>query len=147
MSESPKSTLHDFMYRRLDAMIPLRKGLDAFALRQKVIASNIANSETPNYKAKRVSFESELAKVLNRQSRGLYRTDRSHIPVHGGLRAMERLKPEVIDDNTPPNYSGVNNVDIDREMARMATNQIHFAASSKVMAVRYRMMMTAIRGR
>ncbi|HEU4667073.1 MAG TPA: flagellar basal body rod protein FlgB [Arthrobacter sp.] len=39
----------------------LASALDGLALRQRTIANNIANINTPNYQAKRVSFEAELA--------------------------------------------------------------------------------------
>ncbi|WP_159830229.1 flagellar basal body rod protein FlgB [Arthrobacter sp. 9AX] len=39
----------------------IASALDGLALRQRTIANNIANINTPNYRAKRVSFEAELA--------------------------------------------------------------------------------------
>lgn len=44
----------------------LASALDGLALRQRTIANNIANINTPNYKAKRVSFEDELAASVRR---------------------------------------------------------------------------------
>ncbi|MEV7635419.1 flagellar basal body protein [Pseudarthrobacter enclensis] len=44
----------------------LASALDGLALRQRTIANNIANINTPNYKAKRVSFEDELATSVRR---------------------------------------------------------------------------------
>ncbi|WP_426763989.1 flagellar basal body rod protein FlgB [Pseudarthrobacter sp. 1G09] len=44
----------------------LASALDGLALRQRTIANNIANINTPNYKAKRVSFEDELADSVRR---------------------------------------------------------------------------------
>jgi flagellar basal-body rod protein FlgB len=41
--------------------VALTSALDALALRQTTIANNIANVNTPNYQAKRVSFEDALA--------------------------------------------------------------------------------------
>jgi flagellar basal-body rod protein FlgB len=142
----PVNRVNDFLWRRMDANIPLKKGLDAFALRQKTLASNVANAETPGYAARRVEFENELQKILDRQSSGVARTHREHIPVRAGLRRMERLQPEVVKNDTLPFINGVNNVDIDMEMAEMATNQIHFATASKVMGIRFKMLTSAIQG-
>jgi len=142
----PVNKVYDFVFRRLDGMIPLRKGLDAYAMRQKVIASNLANSETPGYVAKKVSFEEQLSKVLNKQSGGLTRTSGDHIPIRGGLRAMDKVKPMVEDAGVPENYNGVNNVDIEREMGNLATNQIDFTAATKIMGIRFRMLKSAIIG-
>jgi flagellar basal-body rod protein FlgB len=44
----------------------LSSALDGLALRQRAIANNIANVNTPNYHAKRVSFEDALAKSVSR---------------------------------------------------------------------------------
>ncbi len=146
MEKPVTNSLHEFLFCRLDGMIPLKKGLDAFALRQKVIAANIANVETPEYRAKQVTFEEELSKVLNRQKSGLRRTHPDHIPVRGGVEALDRVKAEVIPDQSPALYNGVNNVDIDKEVAHMATNQIHYATVAKVIALRHKLLLNAIKG-
>jgi flagellar basal-body rod protein FlgB len=44
--------------------VALSSALDGLALRQRIIANNIANVNTPNYHAKRVSFEDALAKSV-----------------------------------------------------------------------------------
>ena len=46
--------------------VALNSALDGLALRQRVIANNVANINTPNYLAGRVSFESELASAVRR---------------------------------------------------------------------------------
>ncbi len=143
----PENKVYSFFFRRLDAMIPLRKGLDAFALRQKVHASNIANVETPGYNAKRVTFENQLKKAISKRSSAMALTNPNHLPFRHGLKHMERVIPRVVKDDSPEFYNGVNNVDIDKEVARMATNQIHYAAASKVLGIRYRMLKAAILGR
>ncbi|MDP8207234.1 MAG: flagellar basal body rod protein FlgB [Candidatus Electryonea clarkiae] len=141
------STLNDYLFRRLDGMMALKKGLNAYSLRHKVLAANIANSETSGYRAQKVRFEEQLQKALDRQSFGLSRSDKHHIPLRAGLRRMESLRAEVVDDDTPDMYNGLNNVDIEKEMAQMATNQIHYSATTKIMKIRYQMLQSSIRGR
>lgn len=46
----------------------LNSALDGLALRQRVIANNVANIQTPGFLAGRVSFESELASAVSRGS-------------------------------------------------------------------------------
>ena len=46
--------------------VALNSALDGLALRQRVIANNVANINTPNYLAGRVSFEKELATAVRR---------------------------------------------------------------------------------
>ena len=109
-------------------------------------AANIANSETPGYKARKVDFEEQLTRALDRRGSALTRTNENHVPLHGGLKSLERVTPEVkISDE--PNLNGVNNVNIDMEIADMATNQIMFAMSTKLLSSRYKMLKSAILGR
>lgn len=143
----PVNRTYNFLFRRLDAMIPLRKGLDAYATRQKVMAANIANSETPGYKASKVEFEEELKKAMESRRKRMMRTDTGHIPVAGGTRRLDRVQPQVVDSETPRLFNGVNNVDIDREMSRMATNQIQYGTASKLLSMRFRLLKASILGR
>lgn len=103
----------------------LEKALDAQALRQKVLASNIANVDTPRYKRLDVRFEDALAKALANQ-RGLqaYRTDPRHIPFGGKISYTPQI---VKDTNTIFNHNE-NNVDLDLEMAELAKTQIKYQA-------------------
>lgn len=103
----------------------MEKALDASSLRQKVLAANIANVDTPHYKRMDVRFEDVLAKALANQ-RGLeaYRTDPRHIPFGGWVS----LTPQIVTDNqTIFNHNG-NNVDLDLEMAELAKTQIKYQA-------------------
>jgi len=138
--------VYEFFFRRTDGMMSLRKGLDAYALRQKVLASNIANSETPGYVAKRVKFEAQLAKALDKQQSGLARSSFDHLPIRNGVRAMDSVVPEVSNVTTAHDENGVNNVDIEREMTDLATNQIQYTTAAKVMSMRYQMLKSAIMG-
>jgi flagellar basal-body rod protein FlgB len=44
--------------------VALSSALDSLALRQRMIANNIANVNTPNYRAQRVAFEDALARSV-----------------------------------------------------------------------------------
>lgn len=46
--------------------VALSSALDGLALRQRVIADNVANLQTPGYQARRVSFEDALAQAVRR---------------------------------------------------------------------------------
>ena len=48
--------------------VALNSALDGLALRQRVIANNVANIQTPGYQAQRVSFEDELSQAVTRGS-------------------------------------------------------------------------------
>ena len=105
----------------------LSRGLEAASLRQKVLANNIANVNTPNFKRSEVVFETLLAKELYGDNDGcmdMVRTHDKHLPMAptGGARAS------VVQDNTTTMRTDNNNVDIDVEMANLAKNQIYYNA-------------------
>lgn len=104
----------------------LEKSLDASALRNEVIAQNIANVDTPGYNRKTVSFEEELSDALSKNSsfKGK-RTDPRHIPIGG--RNIDEVGINVSDDNNSRvmRLDG-NNVDIENEMAQLAENNIRY---------------------
>lgn len=108
----------------------LSRGLEAASLRQKVLANNIANVNTPNFKRSEVVFETLLAKELYGDDSGrldMVRTNDKHLPMNseGGARAA------MVQDNTTTMRTDNNNVDIDVEMANLAKNQIYYNAMAQ----------------
>jgi flagellar basal-body rod protein FlgB len=100
-----------------------RNALDAYTARQRAIASNIANAETPRYEAKRVTFEQRLSQALGRPDEPLNATNEKHMPLKTDPRAV---RPMVVEDEPANSSSGVNGVDVEREMANLATTQLQF---------------------
>jgi len=106
----------------------LASSLNFRQMRQDLISSNIANAETPGYKAKRIDFEEALARAIdldNQQS--LRANDPRHYNVGGG--GFDNLEPTVYDDPNGVVSEDGNTVDRDEEMAKMAENKILFDAS------------------
>ncbi len=118
----------------------LGKALDAYALRQRALASNIANITTPGYKSQSVSFEDQLAKASNGLS------------LRSGSESIEDIQPRVYEtsedqpDGYNPMASGFNDVDIDYEMAELAKNQIRFKFTSRLLGDTFKGLQKAIRG-
>jgi flagellar basal-body rod protein FlgB len=112
--------------------VVLAKALDGAALRHRAISNNIANVETPNYRRQDVSFESELRSALDTPS---FRSPDD---------AVAETQPEVIADTVQPERANGNNVDIDREMARLAENTIHYQALLQSISVKSSMLKNAI---
>ena len=97
-------------------------------LRQELHASNIANAETPGYKAKKLDFEEALARALDVDDQLQMRTsDSKHYTVGGG--GFNNLQPEVYEDSNGIVSPDGNNVDRDQEMAEMAENKIMYDAT------------------
>lgn len=118
----------------------LEKALDGSALRQRTISQNIANVDTPNYKAKKVKFQHTLDEAMNR-TMSANRTDRRHFEFSTGGNGAIIVKS----NNTMYNHN-LNNVDIDQEMADMAQNQIYYNALIDRLNGRFNSLQTAIKG-
>ncbi|MFJ7735238.1 flagellar basal body rod protein FlgB [Lysinibacillus sp. NPDC097287] len=100
----------------------LENGLSYATLNQKTIANNIANVDTPNYKAKDVSFKNMLEEE-QRSSISAYRTDERHYDF-----SITQSTPGVSNiDNLRYRNNG-NAVDMDAQQAKMAENQIYYNA-------------------
>ncbi len=124
----------------------LEKGLDASALRNKVIADNLANVDTPGYKRSEVLFEEELRKAMGRES-GLAGklTHERHIPI--GRKTAFNVAPEVVRSEDTSMRNDGNNVDIDREMAALAKNSIMYTALAQELNGEFQKIKMAINGR
>lgn len=100
----------------------LEHGLNYSSVKQKVISHNIANVDTPNYKAKEVQFKTEFDHAL--QSLRANRTHPKHFEfrrsIPNGFTIKERNEIQY-------NHNG-NSVDIDKEMSELAANQIYYNA-------------------
>ena len=101
----------------------LKNGVDAASQRQKIISSNIANINTPGFKAKRVSFEKELSKALDRQGT-MVKTHERHL----GVEDAHKVTGRVIETRGHTMNENGNSVDIDREMVDLAANEIYYSA-------------------
>jgi flagellar basal-body rod protein FlgB len=102
----------------------IKKGLDASSMRQKAISSNVANVNTPGYKADKVQFESELRKALGKGGVAMEKTHAGHL---GGSTALS-VGPEIVRNESASMNENGNNVDIDREMVDLAANEIYYSA-------------------
>jgi flagellar basal-body rod protein FlgB len=127
----------------------LGKALDAYALRQKVIASNIANIATPGYRSQTVTFEDELRGALDGTQISGLQTDARHMaigvsaPMDGTARTKNTNDAMPSRENLP---SGVNDVDIDNEMAELAKDQINFRFAARMITDAFRGIQKSIRG-
>lgn len=124
----------------------MNRALDAYALRQRTTSKNIANVNSPHYRPESVKFEEffhDQEVVLKGN-----RTEGHHIPL--GKPDLLAVKGEIEDADVPrPEvyFSGETHVNIDKEMAEMAQNQIRFRFGSKMISNSFRGMGSAITGR
>lgn len=124
--------------------------LDGLALRQQVTSHNIANAETPGFKASQVRFEDQLQRALkspghrNDLSAGLQlvRTQAAHLTAEGQVR--ETLAPRIERLSNTAGRNDQNNVDIDREMITLADTAIHYRALTRLLTKRFAILKAAV---
>lgn len=99
----------------------LDKAADGSWKRNEVIANNIANADTPLYKRKDVSFQTELAQALTSMKSGSLDTKVSEL----NKGHLNRIESRTYVDSAEFSYRlDGNNVDIDTENVELASNQI-----------------------
>jgi len=119
------------------------KLLDLASAKNNLIASNIANVETPGYKKRTIDFDGELRKSMEETKIRPALTHERHIPLTNAPEGP--LK--VIQINEQVNSTGVNSVDIDQEMAELAQNQIIYQFGAKMLDKKFNSLHDVIRGR
>ena len=108
----------------------LQKGLDAAWKRQEVIANNVANVNTPDFKASRVEFEEHFKAALEAEAGGFKnkKTRAKHIDFGQDL---DMLGYSVVKQTNTTERMDGNNVDIDYEMAELAKNSLYYNTLSR----------------
>ena len=126
----------------------LRFQQDAMSLRaerQQVLANNIANADTPNFRARDFDFSTELASSLQKehtQGRGmsLATTSDRHLQASSTRLSSRDLLYRVPDQ---PSLDG-NTVDMDRERAQFTDNAVRYQASLTFLTSRLQSLKTAM---
>lgn len=102
--------------------------MDLLATRQKLVASNLANIDTPGYKTKDIDFQFEFLSRLNDD---------------GGSLSREAEAPSVIQPELPAKNDG-NNVNLDRETRLLAETGMRFQMASLLARGQFKTMKSAI---
>jgi flagellar basal-body rod protein FlgB len=116
-------------------------------LRQRTIANNVANIDTPQFKSKQVVFEDLLKQEMNgasgQQKLQAYRTNARHIPfADSGLNVVPRIV------SNPENFvqNNGNDVDLEFEMSEYAKNQIWYNGLTQLTAGHFQKLRSVIEG-
>lgn len=118
----------------------LERALDFSTAKNRTIGNNIANIDTPNYKAQDVIFKNVLNNAMDNSSAA----KRTH-PKHLSFNNLNEPFRKTTKQNTFYNHNG-NNVDIDKEMAELATNQIYYQSMIDRLNNKFNNIQTVIRG-
>ena len=115
----------------------LQAAMSGLAARQRTIANNIANVDTPNFKASEVRFEDALKSAI---SRGQANSTADQSSLNRSISRSSLL------DATSTRADG-NNVDIDREMELLGEANLNYSALTQVMSTRIGILRSVINGR
>lgn len=118
----------------------LGHSLDYAAAKNNTISANVANVDTPNYKAKDVTFQSMLDDAFESEMKAK-RTDPRHLPFDDEGNTYKIVERK----HTAYNHNG-NNVDIDKEMAELGKNQIYYQSLIDRMNGKFRSLENVLKG-
>lgn len=108
----------------------LNTSLNLRTVNQNVITSNIANADTPGYKAKAVDFEQAFREALQVADKIPMEGDS---PKHLIRRETDPVNPEIYEDPNGVESLDGNTVDRSAEMAKLAENQAVYDASAELL--------------
>jgi len=119
----------------------LQRMVDLAAFRHKLLASNVANATSPGYQRRDIDFQQELSQALESRTVRPKTTRPGHITSERSAGA-----PLVTRDPGTDNSSDVSAVDIDMEMAQLATNTLNYEVGMKLLSKSFSGLRMAIRG-
>ena len=114
---------------KTDSIIALiQAGVRAESLRQKAIANNVANLETPGYRRIDVKFEELLAKSLD----------------SSGSVDLSKLEPQIYRPRQTPVKSNGNDVTLESEVGAMIKNSLRYKTYIQLLKKRYQQIESAM---
>lgn len=123
----------------------LSKVLDLRARNQQVIASNIANAETPGYSPAKFHFEEELRNAVGKNSDlPLATPHQNHIPL--GAMDLNSVRGTI---TIQPDQTGIgdeNGVDVDEEMMALSENELLYEAAAQLLRKKLGMIKYVVSG-
>lgn len=112
----------------------LGKVLDGSAARQRVLANNIANQDTPGFTRSDVSFEDQLHEIMTRGGSD----------VNAQMNDLGQAALEINEDNLSPRQADGNNVDVEREMVAVSKNSLQYESAAQMLNMKFTALKSAI---
>ena len=133
--------MRDLLFDRLHS--GLGQVLDLRSQQSAMTAGNIANTDTPNYKAKFIPFDELLQTTMGRDDVAMRQTRSGHL---SGMQGTVS-DPEIEEIDPPPWALDGNSVSLEREMVRLKANALQYGAVTKGITKRLAMLRFVIDGR
>ncbi|MBX8520639.1 flagellar basal body rod protein FlgB [Pseudomonas cichorii] len=127
----------------------LRFQQDAMSLRaerQQVLANNIANADTPNFRARDFDFSAELSSALHKErasGQGMSLSTTSDRHLHSASSSSVSTRSLLYRVPDQPSLDG-NTVDMDRERAQFSDNSVKYQASLTFLSSKLQSLKTAM---
>lgn len=134
------------MINKLDEALRFHQtALSLRSARQELLASNIANADTPGYKARDIDFASALQNALGGSSAKLSMATSSSQHLEGNTAGSLMGSPVLYRKPDQPSADG-NTVNMDVERAQFADNALRYEASVKFTSDELKDMLAALQG-
>jgi len=126
----------------------LHRAMDVATLRREVIANNIANADTPNFKRSTVNFESQLKRALDDEKTTVepaaFVTDPRHINFDEKLD-WQKVRPVRQLDYLTQSKNNGNNVDLQQELMEAEQNQMQYSLMAQAAANEFNQLNIVLR--
>lgn len=121
----------------------LQKSMDVSLLRRDVIANNMANAETPNFKRSEVSFESELKRVLASENQSTFQHKLIHekhfeFMANRQEKTYSDVQARVDLDYLSTVKNNGNNVDAETELMESTQNEMMYSLMTEAVSHQFR---------
>ena len=130
------------MSAEMSSINMFQDALDGSARRHEAIADNMANVNTPGYKRKEVAFQDKLKEAYLGDEPDV--TLHQAHPRHISLGTGKPVKPSAYQVNDTTMRNDENNVDPDRQMAKMSKNSMYYQGLSQFLSQQFRSVSTLI---
>lgn len=113
----------------------LSKSMDMYLQRHAIISDNIANADTPFFKARRLDFESELQRAVESSE---------SFGEEAVKRSLASFSPVIREETNSERGQDMNTVDMDREMAALTKNDVKYASATQMISKKFALLKYAI---
>jgi len=130
----------DISDARITALI--EKGMDLRLQRQNLLASNLANVNTPGYRRKDITFEDKLRSAMEMKGMSVSRTSENHL---GGGRNLVAVAPDLVIPARTAINNDLNSVDMESELSQMSRNRLLYEVLIQAMTKKMQLLEYTIR--
>lgn len=120
-----------------------KRALDGLSARRDMISQNVANVDTPGYKAQEVSFEGTLKQVMNDKPLMSMKTSNARHLQGGALPGIGMV--QVGNRQGGATRADGNNVDIDQELTQMTETGVRYQAVSQAVSKKLSLLKNLVR--